>query len=162
MLLIFKFTNKKLTGVGLLILSVILFSQFQSCKESSDEPLKEQYKGDNLDWSALTKLSPSQIKEYEQGTKLAQTYCSGCHEYVAPQFLDRITWPRVLSVMEEQMDKQGYLISHDEWIKIQQFYLLFAAKTFYSTQKQQQPTLQTQFLGKVFPFQKFPNQMRLC
>lgn len=149
MLINLKLANRKLTGVGLLIFSIILLSQFQFCKESTAINLKEKTRGDNLEWRMPINLSSNQIKEYEQGEKLARMHCTHCHEYVAPDFLDRITWPRVFTAMEQQMDKEGYLISKDEWIKLQQFYLLYAANTFHSTAKKQLPTLQKQFTGRT-------------
>jgi len=151
MSLTLKIINRKLTRIGLLLFSILLLIQVQSCRESTTITLDATTKGDNLEWRTPTTFSPEQAKAFQQQVPLAQKHCSHCHEYVAPDLLDRITWPRVLSVMKMHIDKIDYSISQNEWIQVQQFYLQYAAKTFHSTTKKHLPTLQTQFVGEVIP-----------
>ena len=89
------------------------------------------------------KEQPISTKEYIQSESLARIHCASCHQYVPPEMLDRPTWPRVLRAMEQEMHKTGYMIDHDDWIKIQQFYRLYAPASFFSAQSSPKPGSQT-------------------
>ncbi len=108
-------------------------------------PIETATKGEALKWMSPQVKIRKPTSKMVEGETLANTYCSTCHAYVPPDMLDRITWPRVLTFMKQQMDKKGQLINQDDWITIQQFYLSNAPKVFSSTPKEVVPTLQTQF-----------------
>ena len=58
-------------------------------------------KGEDVDWRKATNWSPLKDQEYFIQEELAKQHCSSCHEYVPPEMLDRITWPRVLSLFSQ-------------------------------------------------------------
>ena len=64
---------------------------------------------------------------------IAKRTCSSCHEYVPPDMLDRITWPRVLSVMQSEMAKQEIQVSMEDWVAIRNHYLNNSPPIFQSS-----------------------------
>lgn len=123
----------KLTVVFLLLILVSLF-QLIACGTKRKQ-----------------KLSNSNLKsaEFLKGEQIAKVHCSSCHVYVPPEMLDRISWPRVLSVMAIEMAKKNYVIKQEEWIKVQQFYLNQSPKFFFSSTLKELPTPQKLFVGKA-------------
>lgn len=131
-----------LTNCVILVLITLLFN-FSKDSSISFQQL-EAVKGDNLNWRIAIPTS-SKSSKFQTQQELAKRHCSTCHEYVPPDMLDRITWPRVLSVMKQEMNQKGMAINETEWLNIQQFYLNNAPKAFHSTTKKHMPKLQQLF-----------------
>ncbi|MEL6945417.1 MAG: VCBS repeat-containing protein, partial [Bacteroidota bacterium] len=106
-------------------------------------------KGDDLDWRTTINFTPIINEEYKKQQKLAEVTCSGCHSYVPPEMLDRLTWPSVLSVMRKEMEKNNMIVKDEEWIKLLQFYRNNSPEIFLSVPKAYPPSLQQLFDGII-------------
>lgn len=131
-----------LTNFVIFLLIALLFNFSQDSSISFQK--KEVTKGDDLNWR-LAIPSSAKKTEFQTQQKVAKIYCSSCHEYVPPDMLDRITWPRVLSIMKQEMIQNGRSINETDWLTIQQFYLSNSPKVFHSTTKKYTPKLQQLF-----------------
>lgn len=105
----------------------LLFSYVTSCEDSTSEKLSEEDK---------------------KGQELAQALCSTCHSYVPPDMLDRISWPRVLGVMRQELKKGDYVVDNEEWLAIQRFYLNNSPIGFNSIPAKKVPQTQSLFVSK--------------
>ena len=67
--------------------------------------------------------SKKKTEEVFPGEALSQVHCKSCHLYPGPELLDRSTWARVLTGMENEIKKANYQLSREDWFDIQRYYL---------------------------------------
>lgn len=118
---------------------------------------------------ALWSLSNCNRAAESDGHRLAQTYCSVCHEFPQPALLDKQTWRTgVLPQMalrlgaqsgsfQEQLSRDPHMavltkpVSQADWDKIVQFYLTAAPDSLPAQSLPAEPQLDPQFFS-VAPF----------
>jgi len=92
---------------------------------------------------------PPKSADYIAGELVAKRVCGSCHQYTAPDLLDAISWPNVMSAMKVIMKKEDQEPSYEDWIAVQRFYLNHSPRVFNST-KIKQPKEQHLFKTKRY------------
>ncbi len=117
-------TNRASVAI-LVMMCIVILSRCESPQDAGDVP--HTYIGESADIA------------------LSQRACGSCHQYVGPEMLDRVSWPRVLSVMRDKMGKVGMTLTTEEWARLRNFYTQNAEPVFYSVPAQSIPPIQCLF-----------------
>jgi len=86
-----------------------------------------------------------------RGKTLSETYCTSCHAYSSPKMLDRSSWGKVLSLMKHEMDKASIQINEQDWLDIQQYYLLNSSLSLPQPFDKKEITEQSLFIDSDLP-----------